>query len=138
MASAGRPAARLIVASLLATLVVAGCKQSADDFFSGRPSDMSMVHNRVIGGPPEAMVELLRVPVRFPDAKEGHVADWQESAIAWWRNPQGKPVMLASLGKISTEEADALRRWVRVRDPHRSKEKAQTLEEIEAAMSGRR
>jgi hypothetical protein len=114
--------------------LLAGCKDGADDFFSGRPSGMAMVHNRIIGGPPEAMVELLRVPSRFPAAKEAHIADWQESAIAWWLNAEKRGLMVASFGRISGEETRALRDWVRVRDPHRSREKAQVLDEIDAAL----
>jgi len=93
-----------------------------------------MVHNRIIGGPPEAMVELLRVPSRFPGATESHIADWQESAIAWWLNAEKHGLMVASFGKISREERVALASWVRVRDKHRSKEKARVLNEIEAAI----
>jgi hypothetical protein len=114
----------------------AGCKEGADKFFSGRPSEMAMVHNRIIGGPPEAMVELLRVPFRFPDATEAQIGNWQESVIAWWQSPEKHDVMVASFGKISREEIHALRSWVRVRDKNRSKEKAQILDEIVAAING--
>lgn len=109
-------------------------EESADRFFSGRPSGMAMVHNRIIGGPPEAMVELLRVPSRFPDAKPSHIADWQESAIAWWANAQKHDLMIASLRKISGEERRALESWTRFRHLHRSREKARVLDEIEAAL----
>jgi hypothetical protein len=117
-----------------AVTLFAGCKEGADEFFSGRPSDMAMVHNRVIGGPPEAMVELLRVPSRFPNATESHIANWQESVIAWWRNPEKHKLMIASFGNISREEMHALKNWVRVRDKYRSKEKARVLDEIEVAI----
>ncbi len=122
------------------TLVVAaafftGCKEGADKFFSGRPSEMSMVHNRIIGGRPEAMVELLRVPSRYPDATESHVAMWQESVIAWWWHPEKHELMTAALGKLSPAELSALRNWVRIRDKYRSKEKAKALDEIEAALN---
>ena len=120
---------------LVATVTLFGaCKEGADKFFSGRPSEMAMVHNRIIGGPPEAMVELLRVPSRFPDATESHIADWQESVIAWWRNPDKHQLMIASFGKISGDEMHALRNWVRVSDKNRSKEKAQVLDEIVVAI----
>lgn len=42
--------------------------------------------------------------------------------------------MAASLGRLSGEEAQALKNWLRVRDPHRSPEKAQVLDEIDAAL----
>lgn len=94
-----------------------------------------MVHNRVIGGPPEAMIELLRVPSRLPDATESHIATWQESVIAWWGIPEKRALMIALFGKISREEMRALSDWMRVRDKHRSKEKAQLLAEIEMAIN---
>lgn len=96
---------------------------------------MAMVHNRIIGGPPEAMVELLRVPLRFPDATNSHIANWQESVIAWWRNPEKHELMIASFGKLSPEEMHTLRNWVRVKDKHQSKEKAQILDEIAGAIN---
>jgi hypothetical protein len=64
-----RRAIQGILVVLASGTLLAGCKESADGFFSGRPSGMAMVHNRIIGGPPEAMLELLRVPSRFPDAR---------------------------------------------------------------------
>lgn len=46
---------------MVAATLFAGCKKGAEQFFSGRPSEMSMLHNRIIGGPPATIVELLRV-----------------------------------------------------------------------------
>jgi hypothetical protein len=125
---------------LILTLVVvvplfAGCKKSAEDFFSGRPSEMAMVHNRIVAGPPEAMVELLRVPSRFPDATESHISEWQESLLAWWWSPEKHEVMITSFGKMSREEAHALRDWVRVRHKDRIKEKSKALDDIEVAIN---
>lgn len=125
----------LILLPIAAAMLFAGCKESAGSFFSGRPSEMAMVHNRIIAGPPEAMVELLRVPSRFPDATEPHIATWQESAIAWWWHPEKHQLMIASFEKMSREEQDTFKNWVRVRDRHRSKEKAQALNEIEVAIT---
>jgi hypothetical protein len=125
----------LILTLVAAATLFAGCKDGAEEFFSGRPSEMAMVHNRIIGGPPEAMVELLRVPSRFPDATESHIASWQESVIAWWWHPEKHEVMIASFGKMSREEVHALRDWVRVRHKYRSKEKAKALDEIEVAIN---
>jgi hypothetical protein len=116
-------------------LPLAGCKDGADAFFSGRPSEMSMAHNRIIAGTPEAMVELLRVPSRFPDAKESHIANWQESAIAWWGRADKRGAMIASATKLSRQEAQALKAWLRLRDGQRSAEKARALDEIEAALT---
>jgi hypothetical protein len=126
---------RLILLFVAAVTLLAGCKEGADKFFSGRPSEMAMVHNRIIGGPPEAMIELLRVPSRFPDATESHIANWQESAIAWWWNPEKHELMIASFEKISRQDMHALRTWIQVRDKHRSKEKAKALDEIEVAIN---
>jgi hypothetical protein len=124
----------LIFTVVAAATILGGCKEGAEEFFSGRPSEMAMVHNRIIAGPPEAMIDLLRVPFRFPDATESHIADWQESVIAWWWHPEKHELMIASFQKITREEAYALRDWVRVRHGHRSKEKAKALDEIEAAI----
>jgi hypothetical protein len=125
---------RLILLLLATTTLLAGCRQSAEQFFSGRPSEMAMVHNRIIGGPPEAMLDLLRVPSRFPEATEAHVALWQESAIAWWRNPEKHDQMIASFGRLSRDEMQALENWLRVRDRERSADKARTLDAIEATI----
>lgn len=125
----------LLILLVASATLFAGCNKGAEQFFSGRPSEMSMVHNRIIGGPPETMVELLRVPSRFPDATESHIADWQESVIAWWLNPEKHALMMDSFGKISSAEMQALRNWVQVRDKYRSKEKAKLLDEIGAAIN---
>jgi hypothetical protein len=121
---------------LMATTFLVSCKQSADAFFSGRPSEMSLVHNQIIGGPPESMRVLLVVPTRFPDANEAHIANWQESVIAWWQHPEKNQLMRATFAKLSRNELQTLKVWVRVRDKHRSKEKAQVLTHIETALDG--
>ena len=121
-----------------ASLPLAACRESADDFFSGRPSGMSMVHNRIIGGPPETMVELLRVPSRFPDATAAHIADWQESVIAWWWNADRHELLVTSLGKVTDDEGRALLAWLGVAAPYRSEQKAAALKEIAAAVAAAR
>lgn len=126
---------RYLILTLVAALLFAGCNESADEFFSGRPSEMSMVHNRIIAGQPEAMVELLRVPSLFPDATESHIANWQESVIAWWLHPEKHELMKTSFGKISREEINALRNWVRTRGKNLSNEKTSALDEIEKAIN---
>lgn len=117
---------------LCLSLLLSACRESADDFFSGRPSGMSMVHNQIIGGPPERMVELLRVPSRFPDATVAHIADWQESIIAWWWNQEKHDLLVASFRKLTLEESRVLLAWLRVEAPSRSAQKAGALREIEA------
>jgi len=124
----------LTLAFVVASPLLAGCKSDAASFFSGRPSEMSMVHNRIIAGPPEAMVELLRVPSRFADATESHITDWQESVIAWWWHAEKRELMITSLNKITSEELFALRFWVRVENKNRNEKRAQALHEIEMAI----
>lgn len=118
---------------IAAAALLTGCGNGADSFFSGRPSEMAMVHNRVIGGGPEAMIELLRVPLRFPAATEPQISSWQESAIAWWRHSEKRQLMITTFEKMSADEKEALQKWARVRHQHLSKEKAQALEDIERA-----
>ena len=124
-----------IFALAVTAMLLAGCKEGAEEFFSGRPSEMSMVHNRIIGGPPETMIELLRVPSRFPDATETHIADWQGSIIAWWGHPEKRELMITSFGKISRNEMYTLKVWVRVRDKNQTKDNSLILNEIEAALN---
>ena len=124
-----------IFALVVAAMLLVGCKEGAEEFFSGRPSEMAMVHNRIIGGPPETMIELLRVPSRFPDATEAHIADWQGSVIAWWGHPEKHELMIASFGKISRNEMYTLKVWVRVRDKNQTKNNSLILNEIEDALN---
>lgn len=125
---------RWIFLVLAAFPLVGGCAENARDFFSGRPSGMAMVHNRIIAGPPEAMADLLRVPSRFPDATEAHVADWQGSLTAWWQNPGKRAIMVAMFRELSPEESRALRNWVRITGDAASHERRLVLQEIEAAI----
>lgn len=111
-----------------------GCNDEADDFFSGRPSEMAMAHNRVIGGSSEAMIDLLKIPSRFPDATELHIALWQYSIVAWWRNNEKHELMKSSFNKISKNELYMLKVWVRVRDKHHTENNSITLSEIEAEL----
>ncbi len=123
----------ILVTVMSVSLPLAACRESADDFFSGRPSGMAMVHNRIIGGPPETMVELLRVPARFPDAAPAHIADWQESVIAWWWSADRHALLVESFGKLTAEESRVLQEWLRVEAPSRSAPKAAALGEIAVA-----
>ena len=125
----------LFISLMFGTMLISGCKDGADAFFSGRPSDMAMVHNRIIGGNSEAMINLLKVPSRFPDATESHIALWQNSIIAWWRNEEKHELMKISFKKISKNEMYMLREWVRVRDKLHTEKNSITLDEIEAALN---
>jgi hypothetical protein len=124
-----------IFALVIVALLLVGCKEGADDFFSGRPSEMAMVHNRIIGGPPESMIELLRVPSRFPDATEAHISHWQDSVIAWWQHPEKHELMIVSFGKISHNELSTLRSWVRFRDKNQTKKNVLALNKVEEALN---
>ena len=93
-----------------------------------------MLHNRIIAGPPETMIELLMVPSRFPAATEAQISDWQGSVIAWWRHPKKHELMIVSFGKLSRNEISTLRIWLRVRDKLQTDANSLTLSEIEAAL----
>jgi len=81
------------------------------------------------------MIDLLRVPSRFPDATEAQISDWQGSVIAWWRHPEKHELMVNSFGKISRYEMHALRVWVRVRAKLQTEANSLTLNEIDAALN---
>ena len=112
---------------------LAACRQGADAFFSGRPSEMSQVHNRIIGGPPEAVLALLRVPARFPDAEPAHIVDWQRSVVAWWAHSDKRATMLKLCAGMPASEQQALHAWVGVRDAQlQSAREAQVLDQAAA------
>src|SRR5262245_7302442 len=90
----------------LLAIAVAGCQESADGFFSGRPSGMSRAHNRVLEGSVESMVDLLRIPQRFPDATASHKLSWQESVIAWWLAKN--QLVLDALPRLTAPEKQSL------------------------------
>lgn len=115
---------------------LAACGDDAERFFSGRPSDMSMVHNHIIGGPPEATLVLLRVPARFPGARPAHVGDWQSSLIAWWRHADKAAQMRSQFGQLTPAERAALVTWVNAREPGLPAASAATLAEVADALRG--
>lgn len=129
------PAIRTALILLTLPLLLLACRENADSFFSGRPSGMAMIHNRIIAGPPETMVELLRVPARFPDARPEHIDDWQESALAWWRQTERQQGMLAACTQLPPAERAPLRAWLAQRSRERSHDKARTLDELAAALA---
>ncbi len=95
---------------------------------------MAMIHNRIIAGPPEAMIKLLQIPARFPDATRSHIENWQESLIAWWRHPKKHKLMISSFTHISPEKMASLKKWVKLRTKDRSEKKGKTLDEIETSL----
>ncbi len=92
-----------LLALLIVAVILEGCRETADSFFSGRPSGMAMAHNRVLGGSVESVIDLLRIPRRFPDAEARHKSDWQEPVIAWWRAEKGWERILAALAQLTQQ-----------------------------------
>ena len=123
---------------LIFATTVTGCRDNAESFFSGRPSGMAMAHNRVLDGSVESMVELLRIPQRFPDANDSHKLNWQESVTAWWRSETGYGVMVAALPKLTEQEIQSLDTWVAIRDKSGTPQKAATLDEVKRAIKALR
>jgi hypothetical protein len=120
---------------MLTAVVSMGCKRGADAFFSGRPSGMSMVHNRIIGGGPETMDALLNVPSRFPDADDAQIGHWQDSVIAWWNHKDKHAVMVTAYSTLDTDEMRDFQKWLRVRGANQSDANATILNEIEKVLS---
>jgi hypothetical protein len=120
---------------LLISFLLFGCQESADDFFSGRPSEMSLVHGRIIGGPPETMLVLLKIPARFPDATLKHISNWQGSVIAWWIDAEKHNLMVESFSKISHNEMLCFKEWISVRYRFKPQEANQVLDQIEAYLN---
>jgi hypothetical protein len=121
-----------IIAFCALLCAVVGCRKGADAFFSGRPSGMAMVHNRVIGGGQESMLDLLRVPSRFPDATDEHIGLWQNSVVAWWNHGEKNAVMIASYSKLTAAERSDFVRWVQVRHKSGTANSHETLDVIDA------
>ncbi len=117
---------------LIAVMIQQGCRDATDSFFSGRPSEMSMVHNRALDGRVESIIELLKVPNRFPNAKESHMINWQGSIIAWWQNENGRKRIVAAILKLTDIELESLEKWVSVRSKYDTVKtrNAITLDEI--------
>src|SRR5690606_31527905 len=111
-------------------LFLVGCKGGAEDFFEGRPSEMSLVHNRIIEGSQDSMIELLKVPSRFPDATDDNISDWQNSIVAWWQVPEKRNLMITSYKKLTQNEVSQLNNWFETRNSSMSDIKIKTLREI--------
>ena len=111
-------------------LLISGCRETADRFFSGRPSAMAMAHNRVLEGSLDSMIDLMRIPTRFPDAEPAHIYSWQESAIAWWRDAGGRERFVRAVSQLTPQEIDKLEIWIAARGDSTPAAKTATLEEI--------
>src|SRR5262245_17555699 len=120
---------------VLLAAAFAGCADSAERFFSGRPSGMAMAHNRVLEGSLESMIDLLRIPQRFPDATEAHKLSWQESMIAWW--DAKRELVLAALPKLSAAEMQSLENWAAVQDRSRGAQKTAAMTAFRDALRQR-
>ena len=120
----------IITYSLFALLFLVGCKGGAEEFFEGRPSEMSLVHNRIIEGSQDSMIELLKVPSRFPDATDDNISDWQNSIVAWWQVPEKKNLMITSYKKLTQNEMSQLNNWFEARSSSMPDIKIKTLREI--------
>lgn len=125
------------LALLACAAALAGCQESADSFFSGRPSGMAIAHNKVLDGSVESKAELLRVPARFPDATDAHKLNWQESPIAWWGARNGRDRILAALPMLSAQELRRVELWLAVGDPSRPPLKAAVLNKMRRTIADR-
>jgi hypothetical protein len=120
---------------LIALLLMLGCKNGAENFFSGRPSGMSMIHNQIADGSPDAMMALLKVPSRFPDAKNEHIADWQNSVVAWWQVAEKRQLMISVFTELTTNESAEVRKWVETKVQNTSEQKTKTLNGIKTSIA---
>jgi hypothetical protein len=74
---------------------------------------MAMAHNRVLDGMPASMIDLLRIPHRFPDVKDSHkVSCWQESIDAWCHAQDGRTRILAALPELTDAEIQSVETWL--------------------------
>jgi hypothetical protein len=125
-----------VIGIALVAAALAGCQESADSFFSGRPSGMAMAHNRVLEGSLESIIDLLRIPQRFPNATEPHKLSWQESVIAWW-GAKGE-LMLAALPRLTEPEIHSLENWAALQDSSRGAQKAAAMAAFREAIKQQR
>jgi hypothetical protein len=110
-----------------------GCRKDADSFFSGRPSGMAMVHNRVLAGTLATMVDLLRIPHRFPDADESQREMWWGSVIAWWNAENGRTRMLDALFRLTADELRSAEEWLTVENAEPEGKNAAALDAVKGA-----
>ena len=90
---------------------------------------LSLVHNRIIEGSQDSMIELLKVPSRFPDATDDNISDWQNSIVAWWQVPEKRNLMITSYKKLTRNEVSQLNNWFETRNSSMSDIKIKTLRE---------
>jgi hypothetical protein len=95
-----------------------------------------MAHNRVLDGSLESMIELLRIPQRFPNATEPHKLSWQESVIAWWGAKN--ELMLAALPRLTAPEMHSLEDWAAAQDDSRGAQQAAAMAAFREAIKRQR
>jgi hypothetical protein len=122
------------LAALLIASALQGCREDADSFFSGRPSGMAMAHNRMLAGTLATMVDLLRIPQRFPEADESQREMWRGSVVAWWNAETGRSRMLAALPHLSEEELRCAEGWLTVESGEPEAKDAAALDAVKAAI----
>ena len=97
---------------------------------------MAMAHNLVLDGSLESMVDLLRIPQRFPNATEPHKLSWQESVIAWWGAQ--RELVLAALPRLTAPEMHSLENWAALQDNSRGAQKAAAMAAFREAIKQQR
>ena len=81
-----------------------------------------MAHYRVLD---ESMVDLLRIPQRFPNATEPHKLSCEESVIAWWGAQRG--LVLAALPRLTAPEMHSQENWATLQDNSRGAQKTAAM-----------
>lgn len=97
-----------------------------------------MVHNRVLDGTLATMIDLLRVPQRFPEADESQRAMWRGSIIAWWNAENGRSRMFDALSSLTADELRGAEEWLTVESAEPEGKKAATLDAVKAAIKAAR
>lgn len=110
------------------------CGRSADAFFRGRPSKMTMVYNHAVAGNVPSIVMLLNIPNRFPDASPAQISDWQGCLVALWRTELGPFRVTSAMQELSPTKRQCLQRWMAVRYASAPNHIGETLPRIEEAL----
>ena len=100
------------------TFMLGGCGDTADAFFSGRPSAMAVAHNGALDGSINAMRIIFEIPARLPQAKPEHHSAWQESPIAWWLAAGGRERIIAALAQLDRAQLIAAQHWLSTPEPY--------------------
>ena len=130
-----RPYRRHRLLAILALItMLAACRDAADDFFHGRPSDMAMAHNGALDGGVDSMRTILLIPSRLPDAREVHHAQWQESPIAWWMAPGGRSRIEQALRQLDRAQLAKLQTWLAAPEPY-GENKRRAIAELRQAVA---